>query len=646
MRLLFEWIKCDENKVFNNCGINFTDDYIISYDSDSHILRINKSDSRIPRNFYTMGGSNVVKQVTCILGKNGSGKTSLLKHIFKTDLISMEDDTKQNYPFWNTIQVIEYNSKLNIYHNQKEIAVESVEPYAIWDVTNRKTVNETLEDGCYAHLTKIFVSNDYTVALNSNFTNKGLQSHLAFTPYDIRVLQSGFFELITKQSNSILVWRNLFYKFNKYLQNNSNQQFFQNILYFLFFQTLVKSNKRDKFNYFHDVKITFQSIGKSDAYIELYALYDLITRQFTLEKIINNTVGIEEIEDFAKQQNIELDIDRLKICAIHGLIIKKLGVDCDSIYSNLRVNLITEILLSLSDFEANLCELKSYDDIEGLLQILEKRIENLKEVEEFGIDTKTIKQNELEYFKTANKSIEKLKYIIPKIESEEIVLLDENLSLVDYLYEEIRSKQSFVIKYFWLSYMCSAGERAFLNICSDLNSFLDFKYLSNYAINGINKNVLLILDEPDLYCHPEWQRKMLHEIIESLELLYQGYSFHIIFSTHSPLFLSDVPRENTVMLDKKENGVCVVERKDKQTFGANIFDLYNDSFLLDSFIGEFAQQKISAIIRKISVWYSQDIKVPKNDLRETAAIIDLIGEPILKNKLNNMLRQIQERGHY
>ena len=136
MKLLFEWIKCDENGIFENCGINFTDDYCITYDSSSLILSIKKKQSHIPKKFYSLDGSNIVHQVTCVLGKNGSGKTSLLKHICKTDLLRMEKP--EAYPFWNTIQVFEFDGKINIYHNQGNISVECDEPFNIWNVTDHK----------------------------------------------------------------------------------------------------------------------------------------------------------------------------------------------------------------------------------------------------------------------------------------------------------------------------------------------------------------------------------------------------------------------------------------------------------------------------------------------------------------------------
>ena len=141
---------------------------------------------------------------------------------------------------------------------------------------DRNTVNEILDDGNYAQSTKIFISNDYFVGLNNNYAMKGYQTRIAFTPYDIRSLQSEFIGLITKQSNSMLILRDWLYRFNDYLHKGANQQFFQNILYILLYRTLVASKKRQQFKYFQNMQISFQRIGVSDAFIESFILHFLL----------------------------------------------------------------------------------------------------------------------------------------------------------------------------------------------------------------------------------------------------------------------------------------------------------------------------------------------------------------------------------
>lgn len=643
MRLLYEWIKCDTHQVFNDEGINFTDDYDITYDSKNQVLSIKKKETCIPSNFYTINGTSVVKQVTCILGENGSGKTSLLKHIYKTDLHRV-DNLKQ-YPNTNTIQVIEYGRKLNIYHNQTYVSVETELKYTLWDISKPETINEVFKEGNYANTTKIFISNDYFVSLNENRAQSGFQSKVAYTPYDISSIQSSFLDLITKQSNSLSVYRNLIYELNERLKNKPNPQFFQNVLYGLFLYNLNNNNKREDFKYFKNVRINFHRIDEADAYIDEFSIYKMMLNQFqdiSIEDIIMDSFDKENLKKYFDRQDIILDYKLLKIFAIHSFVINNWNNKSKSIYANLKTNLITEILLSLTDYEFDICSLKNCN-VESLFKTLQNEIENSREKLNFDTSILEIKNNELKYFKTANESIENLKDIIPNIENESEFLVDDNLQFLKYMNNEVESKKSFVLKYFWMNYAGSAGERACLNIFADIGSFSFFKNFSRPAKNGLNKNVILLLDEPDLYGHPEWQRKMLYEIIDTLEKLYKDYSFHIIFSTHSPLFLSDIPKENIVMLEKRNNGICVIREKGKQTFGANIFDLYNNSFLLDSFIGEFAQKKIEIIIKETALLYNQNVIVSQEKLDSFEKMIELIGEPILRNKLKTMLGKIGGR---
>lgn len=128
MRLLFEWIKEDRFNVFKNCGINFTGDYFIEYDEEHCTLKLKRNEKTLPENFYSVDkDGRAVSQVTCIVGKNGTGKTNLLKHIYNTDLV-FNKKYKEKYIYFNTVQVFEFDNKLKIYHNlEKEINVVTEE---------------------------------------------------------------------------------------------------------------------------------------------------------------------------------------------------------------------------------------------------------------------------------------------------------------------------------------------------------------------------------------------------------------------------------------------------------------------------------------------------------------------------------------
>lgn len=148
------------------------------------------------------------------------------------------------------------------------------------------------------------------------------------------------------------------------------------------------------------------------------------------------------------------------------------------------------------------------------------------------------------------------------------------------------------------------------------------------------KNVNLIFDEIELYFHPEFQRNFIVELLRNINNLDipNIKNLNIIFSTHSPFFLSDIPSNNILRLEEGE----VSKKQFSQTFGANIHELLaNDFFLENGFMGEFAKKHIEGLIDKIANLdlKSQDEKLYKRLKSE----IELIGEPVLQNSLISML---------
>jgi hypothetical protein len=109
-------------------------------------------------------------------------------------------------------------------------------------------------------------------------------------------------------------------------------------------------------------------------------------------------------------------------------------------------------------------------------------------------------------------------------------------------------------------------------------------------------SVFFILDEIELYYHPQAQKKTIDRLLYVLEkskLSYVKY-LNVMFLTHSPFILSDIPSEFTLKL--KEGEIFAGEKKHK-TFAANITDLLTDSFFLENgLMGDFAKRKIDEVI--------------------------------------------------
>lgn len=149
----------------------------------------------------------------------------------------------------------------------------------------------------------------------------------------------------------------------------------------------------------------------------------------------------------------------------------------------------------------------------------------------------------------------------------------------------------------------------------------------------LRENILLLIDEIDLYLHPAWQQKIITTLINELNECFPDNVFQIVFSTHSPIVLSDMPTQNCIFLKKDHTGI-IMKKEVKQTFGCNIFNLYKDAFFLENgnTFGEYSRTFINNI--------AKEIKTGKFDDKENInRLIDLIGEPIIQNHLRKLINE-------
>lgn len=186
----------------------------------------------------------------------------------------------------------------------------------------------------------------------------------------------------------------------------------------------------------------------------------------------------------------------------------------------------------------------------------------------------------------------------------------------------------------------SSGEQHFIHSLQSV-----FYHISN--INSVFKStgeklkykfLNLIFDEIELYYHPEFQRRFIYELLNGLSKMNipNIKGINIIFCTHSPFILSDIPKECTLKLD---NGKIVPHFK-KNTFGANIHDLLDDDFFLNNgFMGEFAKTKIESLIDYLEKNENLDFVEKGWNKESSRKFIEIIGEPILKMTLNEMFRE-------
>ncbi len=114
------------------------------------------------------------------------------------------------------------------------------------------------------------------------------------------------------------------------------------------------------------------------------------------------------------------------------------------------------------------------------------------------------------------------------------------------------------------------------------------------------RNVCIILEEIELYYHPQLQQEFLYYFLNSLRQVQLDYisGIHLVIVTHSPYVLSDVPRQNVLALKKDATEPILVLR----SFAANVHEMLKDSFFLEGgAMGLFAQWEVGHIMACLKV---------------------------------------------
>lgn len=152
------------------------------------------------------------------------------------------------------------------------------------------------------------------------------------------------------------------------------------------------------------------------------------------------------------------------------------------------------------------------------------------------------------------------------------------------------------------------------------------------------KDINIMLEEIELYFHPDLQRRLVDTLIESInQCKFRSIrSLHLLLVTHSPFVLSDIPARNILALQKNGNPLDFTEIR---SFGANIHDILKHPFFLkDGAVGEQAKLVLNNIVRLLDVLkyfsgrgdYSDRIRV---ELKRLHSLISIIDEPILRKIL-------------
>jgi len=625
MELVYLWV--EDYKNIHRQGFNFSPRFRCEYDPDTNELTIDENDD-----YVDIFPDNI--NVTAIVGKNGSGKSSLLEvlkfynHQIETNYILIYKYQNNYYGYSSTvisstINIIWYNIK-----KKSDNFINLISKYIVYNDLIEKDYLEYLN--IKGEYTNYFKKNIYDKQNIFFFISKYIPLLNYFTEEILYINEFIYFDtirlILRKRDAKKLDWILYPIGLNVSLQNKEqeNNLFRENAKIIEEILQLLKSAQLHILQQYNIHPNNYQ-----------YSLNGMQERG-----ILSLTILIGFIELILKDNsNLEANKLLLEIFKEKANLIK----------NNNAFITFSDIKDMILSFNQNLKEksirnsfkLDIYIDIINFVSTLRFIYDNKEDY--FYCDLK-IKEQKTEILTYISKLI-----TFTTDNDENAIKSEDSLRIMEI---DIYGNSIFYNK-------LSDGERQFNNLILDI-------FQEIYIAQKLNRKAILILgDEIDNSMHPIWKQKVISIIINVFKQ-FKDIKFYLLITTHSPFLLSDIPKQNIIFLDtyKKEDeevkngkqkvGNCKVVdglNEKKETFGANIHTLLSDSFFMkDGLMGEFAKGKIEGI-RK---FYNRVIKYKDNDKvkkaykcfyekkqKEFWDIQSIIGEPFLQKIVKNQLEEIE-----
>ena len=628
-KLIYIWINNYRN-IFREQGYQLSPEVLVKStvlspeNADEVELQITLTDNRkqILPNFY---GSNIAS-LTALVGKNGSGKTTIARMLIEY--------LPENYRYNNILNNSELLTRsdwdrrvLYVLYDESDATV-FICPIGISVISapcseiEPKKLDETqiYEESCSTLQSGIYITNVFNP---SDFLNPF--SELEATCYKTKPQQTYSPAFLLKHEADKQVKNGYGYRFNetqfigviqKYAQQqiNSPTSAFINKQAALFLKS-----------YYHIPK-------KLKKELQVYQNFEINVVEFANEEEVmpyisqdagNNSTN--KLDSLAPDEKLLVHLKMRYLAITHNPYMQP---------SDILVRLYVNMLLEVYGVFYH-----SGNVLEGEIKDILLNPYGISEIN-FSILPYILKALQADTFQKCNWATQIIEFVILLLEQKDcnehkkitleagIHTFDQQQNFLKWYYNEIIKETSFVkrnIIFRWKP--TSSGEMAVANIFAYLDDAI--MNLSNYS-----QNVLLIFDELDCYLHPKWQQYIANLLFERLQD-YKEYRFQVIITSHSPIILSDICKDNILKL----NGFNACA-ENVNTFGADITHLYYDSFFMnEGDIGDFAKKNIQFAINELKK--GRDIEKGKLQY-----IIDNIGQAIVKNTLQKKLEALQYRRNY
>lgn len=592
MELVYLWV--EDYKNIQKQGFNFSPRFRCEYDEEKNELNIIDKDETgefYPKNFF---GDNI--NVTAIVGENGSGKTSLLKF-----LLQILNNRHYMVNTFFAIYMKNINNKIVFYKQEKNINIKNIKYNleTFWD--NDLESNWVNYNYKYEEISSII--NKHSIFNRYGSLNTFKHIHILNKYKDVlSIINDKYYfdtlQIVIKEKNAAFIKENMLDGENSYFKKESQEFLYK------FLEDFKHPNQSQSSG--------IKRILKQNKLIEKERLMEYNTLLFFIHFIQLNKD--EQSLNLSEEQLIEW-INSLK--------------DYKNIYD------------FLDEFEKLLLKNEQFSIFYNIFNKLYGNIKYLKGIQNDFIKNESNKEYLLNYplcnEEKINEVISNTQYITG-LSSEEVFYCN----FIEYRFINLEKKIFFDD--------LSDGEKNILIICIDFLHQLDLEK---------EKNKIFVFDEIDNSLHPFWKKELLNIIVKLLKK-FKIINNHtkvtnIIFTTHSPFILSDLPKENVIFLEKGKQVYPFEE--EKQTFGANIHTLLSHGFFMkDGLMGEFAKEKIQSIINYHEELLKKELTKNENKKQRDEEkekyeneyktkfwqIQSIIGDDYLKQVVKNHLIEIEK----
>lgn len=192
----------------------------------------------------------------------------------------------------------------------------------------------------------------------------------------------------------------------------------------------------------------------------------------------------------------------------------------------------------------------------------------------------------------------------------------------------------------------SSGEYQFAKVWSILNEYavmIKVMVQGMHYDDAVRPNLIVLMDEPESYMHPEMCRCFLKQLYELMDKRQQNTSLQVILTTHSPFMLSDVLANQVVKMDIDEQGFCRISQDSKPTFAANVHSIMADSFFLDYTIGEYAREFLTEKFSMLKEFVQRKEAISDNERNEVLNLkkfVANIGDDLIRHSFENLLKML------